>query len=151
MSHTYTHLVFHLVFSTKGRLGLIQSGEIENRLHSYIAGYINNEFGHVLEINGTSNHLHILLDLKATHSIAEVMRRVKSDSSKWLVSTFQKLRGFHWLVGYGAFSVSASAEEKVASYIKNQKEHHQTMSFKTELVALFRRHGMEFDEDHLWD
>ena len=59
--------------------------------------------------------------------------------------------GFQWQAGYAGFSVSQSNVEEVTKYIENQAEHHRKMTFQDELRALFRRHGIEFDERYVWD
>ena len=60
-------------------------------------------------------------------------------------------KNFQWQSGYAGFSVSQSKVEEVANYIEIQAEHHRKMTFQDELRALFRRHGIEFDERYLWD
>lgn len=56
-----------------------------------------------------------------------------------------------WQNGYAAFSVSESMAPRVIAYIKNQREHHKTVSFMDELREICKRHGVEIDEDHAWD
>ena len=53
---------------------------------------------------------------------------------------------FSWQVGYGAFTVSKSNEEKVVQYINNQEKHHKKSSYKEELVLLLKMHGIQYDE-----
>ena len=76
---------------------------------------------------------------------------VKSSSSGWIHKRFPQRRSFHWQKGYAAFSVSRSAEEELIRYIENQKTHHHRLTFKEELVAFLKRHGIEYDERYLWD
>ena len=58
---------------------------------------------------------------------------------------------FQWQGGYGAFAVSRSMEEAVGRYIGAQEEHHRRMTFQEELRELLGRHGIEFDEQYLWE
>jgi putative transposase len=65
--------------------------------------------------------------------------------------TFRSRRGFAWQKGYGAFSVSKSAEKRVLNYIQDQETHHRRKTFKHEFVALLEKHAVEYDERYLWD
>ena len=55
-----------------------------------------------LAIGGASDHVHVLLSLPSTLSIAKAMQLLKGNSSKWLRETFQKMHSFAWQEGYGA-------------------------------------------------
>jgi REP element-mobilizing transposase RayT len=79
------------------------------------------------------------------------MRTVKARSSLWVHQTRPALETFAWQEGYSVFSVSKSREEAVRAYIANQAEHHRQESFKSELLALLRRHGVEFDERYVFE
>ena len=150
MSHTYSFLLTHVVFSTKDRIELIEKNQMKNRLCSYISAIINKKFGFTKKINGTANHVHVLLDIKTSFSIAETMRVVKSNSSKWINENFKLADDFAWQVGYGAFTVSMSNEEKIVQYINNQEKHHKTFSYKEELISLLEKHSIQYDEKYLW-
>ena len=150
MSHTYSFLLTHLVFSTKDRIALIAENQMKDRLYSYISAIINKKFGFTKKINGTADHVHVLLDIKTSFSISEIVRVVKSNSSKWINDNFNLVNNFAWQVGYGAFSVSMSNEEKIVQYINNQEKHHEMFSYKEELILLLKRHGIQYDEKYLW-
>ena len=104
-----------------------------------------------IEIGGMPDHVHILLSLPSTISIAKAMQLIKGGSSKWVHDTFSEHRLFNWQVKYGAFSVSQSSVEKIAQYIQNQEKHHRKMTFKEEFVALLKKHRIAYDERYLWD
>lgn len=103
-----------------------------------------------LEIGGVADHVHILLSLPTTVPVAKAMQLIKGGSSKWIHETFPSHRHFSWQEEYGAFSVSVSQLEKTIQYIKNQEEHHRTITFKEEFVDLLKRHHLEYDERYLW-
>jgi REP element-mobilizing transposase RayT len=94
------------------------------------------------------DHIHLLARLKADSSVAEMVRRIKANSSRWI---HQELgaQNFAWQVGYGAFSVSESQKAPVRRYIETQQEHHAWLSFHDELIALLKRHGIPYDERYL--
>jgi hypothetical protein len=89
--------------------------------------------------------------LSRTHSVAEVVREMKRESSKWLKRKDAELRDFHWQDGYGAFSVSPSHVEAVRTYIANQEEHHKKVTFQDELRQILKKYDVECDERYVWD
>src|SRR5260370_34150432 len=93
-----------------------------------------------------ADHVHFVLSLPATLSVAKAMQLLKGNSSKWLRETFPKMRSFAWQEGYGAFSVGVSGLDATVAYIQNQTEHHRARSFREEYVAMLNRHGFAYDE-----
>ena len=81
---------------------------------------------------------------------ADMVNALKSNSSRWIHEE-QKMSIFRWQEGYGAFSVSRSNEEAVASYIKRQKEHHPNRDFKSEFLEFLLRHEVEYDPRYIWE
>jgi REP element-mobilizing transposase RayT len=150
MAGTYTNILTHIIFSTKNRSQII-TDVYKNRLFNYIGGIIRNEGAILLEIGGTTDHVHIVIKTKAIHSLATITQKIKSNSSKWVNDT--KLIGekFAWQNGYGAFSVSASQIDKVINYVATQEEHHKKRDFKEELILLLKKHNIEYEEKYLFD
>jgi len=142
---TYSQLLLHVVFSTKGRTPWI-THEVADRLYPYIGGVIRAEKGVLLDIGGIEDHVHLYLRWRPDGSISDLMRTVKAQSSKWLHAEFPALHDFAWQEGYSVFSVSKSQEDAVKKYIAGQAEHHKKEDFKIELLRLFRAHGVEFEE-----
>ena len=149
MAHSFTHLLSHVVFSTKNRVPCLD-GELRNRLFPYMSGIIHELGGGVSTINGTNDHVHLLLRLPAAEPLADVMRVLKTNSSRWVHVTWATRRSFAWQTGYGAFSVSQSIADEIVRYIQNQEEHHRSMTFQEELIALLKRPGIEYDERYMW-
>jgi len=149
MGSTLTNLLYHVVFSTKNREPMINA-DLKDDLHRYIGGIMKSENGILLEIGGMPDHIHLLLKLKPTHAMSEMMKKVKGSSSKWVNEQKRLKRRFSWQTGYGAFSVSESRAAIVSLYIKDQEKHHQTLSFKEEFVRLLKRHHIEYDDQYIW-
>lgn len=147
MPSTYLSLHYHLVFSTKDRESVIAT-PWRTRLHEYLGGTVNGLGGRSQIVGGTADHVHLLVELRATHALADFMRELKKTSSKWVHETIP-LRAFAWQEGYAAFTVSASALVDVRRYIENQEEHHRERSFREELKILLQRSGVSFDERYL--
>ncbi len=99
-------------------------------------------------VGGTPDHVHLLIDLRADHTLADFVRELKKASSKWMREN-SGVVGFAWQEGYAAFTVSASAVEAVTAYIADQEAHHQKRSFLDELRILLRLSGVAFEERYL--
>ena len=147
MPSTYLSLHYHLVFSTKNREPMIAS-EWRGRLHDYLGGTIRGLGGFPEGIGGVADHVHLLVGLKATHCLADVMRELKKASSSW-VHDETGLRSFAWQEGYAAFTVSTTSRDAVRHYIANQEEHHRIKPFREELVEMLRKAGVEYDPKYL--
>lgn len=150
MAHTYTNILYHVVFSTKNRDPHIDD-KLRPQLWPYIGGILREINGKALTVNGTTDHVRMLVLLPATLSIADAMRLVKTNSSRWIHEKWPARRTFGWQRGYGAFSVSESNRDSVTRYIANQEEHHRKTTFKEEFIALLERHGIEYDPRYVWD
>ena len=101
-----------------------------------------------LEVGGVADHVHLLVRLGRTITIADWMKETKRVSSSFMKETNSD---FAWQAGYGAFSVSTTNLDKVVNYIRHQEEHHREISFQDEFRQLLREHGMEWDEKYVWD
>jgi len=148
MPSTHTSLHYHVVFSTKNRESTIGS-QVRADLHAYLGGIVRGMKGVAYAAGGTNDHVHVFMGLKATHCLADVMRELKADSSKWL-KTEKGVHSFSWQEGYGAFTVSAPDLAKVKRYVQNQEEHHRVKTFKEEYVAMLERGLVEYDDKYLW-
>ena len=148
MPSTYTSLYYHIVYSTKERIPYIDH-EWEKRLHAYLGGIVKEIGGIPDEINGAKDHVHLLVSLKPTHTISDVLCKIKGGSSEWVHDVI-KMKEFNWQEGYSAFTVSPSQLESVRKYIRNQAEHHKKMTFKEEYLALLKKSGIAYNEKYLW-
>src|SRR5207249_8117903 len=117
---------------------------LRERLWPFLGGIARQNKMKAIEIGGVEDHVHILLSLPATVSIAKALQLIKGGSSKWVHETFAEHRLFGWQEKYGAFSVSVSQLDKIIEYIKNQPRHHRRMTFQEEFLALLRKHRIEY-------
>jgi REP element-mobilizing transposase RayT len=143
MSSTYLSLHYHIVFGTKNREPLI-APSWRARLHEYMGGTISGLGGIPQGIGGVADHVHLLIGLKATHCISDILRELKKASSLWVHETL-KIPSFTWQEGYAAFTVSATSRSGVRTYIANQEEHHRVKSYRDELLEMLQLAEVDFD------
>lgn len=149
MPHTYTSQLFHCIFSTKHRQRMI-TPDLSSRLWPYLGGISRENGIKAIVIGGVEDHIHLLLSMPSTISIAKAMQLIKGGSSKWVHDTFPKHRHFAWQEGYGAFSIGVGDLERTIAYINNQPEHHRRKDFKEEFLAFLNRHAIDYDERFIW-
>jgi putative transposase len=150
MPQSLAKLHMHLIFSTKNRVPVLAES-ISDRLHSYLGGTLNGLRCFPVEIGSADDHVHLLFDMARTISPAKVVEEVKKESSKWIKTLGSEFSTFTWQAGYGMFAVSASNVEAVRAYIRKQREHHRTVTFKEEFVVFLVKHGIEYDERYVWE
>jgi REP element-mobilizing transposase RayT len=150
MPQSFVSLNYHLIYSTKNREPVL-SAELRPRLFAYVGGLLRSERACLLAASGMPDHAHWLVSIHQQTSVADLLRLMKSASSRWIHETFTELRGFGWQAGYGAFSVSYSGLPRVRQYIDSQEDHHRIITFQDEFLLFLRRHRIEFDERYLWD
>ncbi len=150
MPQSLVRNLIHVCFSTKNRVDLILP-EIEKALFGYMHGIVENNKSKLILANGTTNHVHLLISIGKTLSISELIGDIKRDSSSWVKKQDKVLSQFYWQEGYGAFSVGQTEDEQVMKYIANQKDHHKTKDYKTELRGFLKKYKIEYDERYVWD
>lgn len=150
MAQSLVKNYLHIIFSTKLRTEFIDE-KIENELFSYIATICKDYDSPAIQIGGTDDHIHILLNLSRKLALMTVVQEIKSHSSKWIKTKGKRYEHFYWQDGYGAFSVSQKHIPATINYIKNQREHHQNQSFKIELINILEKYEQNYDERYLWD
>lgn len=144
MAHTFVNQPLHCVFNTKERRPLI-TPDLQNRLYPYIGGIARENKMKLMAIGGVADHIHLLVSLPSTLSIAKAMQLVKGGSSKGIHDSFAEHRLFEWQEGYAAFPIGIGDVNRTVDYINNQAEHHRQRDFKTELPAFLHKHGIEYD------
>jgi putative transposase len=108
--HSFVSCLIHYVWSTKERHPLLQAG-VQRRLWPYLGGIARENGMKAFAVGGVENHVHILVTIPSTLSVAKSIQLLKGNSSKWIHETFQEQRSFEWQDGYGAFSIGVSGVE----------------------------------------
>ncbi len=151
MPQSLVRAYLHIVFSTKNRQRFLTDKTVRQECHAYLAGACKNMGSPSIKIGGADDHVHILCFLSKTQSIADLVKELKRESSKWAKTKGPEMASFYWQNGYGAFSISPSHVEALKKYIENQEEHHRKESFQDEFRRLLTKYGLEFDERYVWD
>ena len=136
MPQSLALVLVHIIFSTKNRIAFLQSPDIRSEVHAYLIGTLRALDCEPLRVGGVADHVHILAALSRRISLAELVKSLKTSSTKIV-----KNKGhchFSWQSGYGAFSVSQSAKGSVISYIASQESHHRKMTFQEEFRSLLK-------------
>lgn len=147
---TYSQIYIQVVFAVKGRQNLISS-KWEDELYKYITGIITNKSQKLLAINGMPNHIHILIGMKPSCCLADLVREIKKASNAFVNEKKFVVSKFQWQDGYGAFSYSHSALDNVIAYIANQKEHHKKKSFREEYEEFLQKFNIEYKKEYLFE
>jgi REP element-mobilizing transposase RayT len=113
------------------------------RLHAYLGGIARENGIPMLAVGGAADHVHLLISLPRTISLAKAVQLLKSGSSKWIHENFLGSRSFAWQEGYGAFSIGVSQKATTVRYIKGQAERHKRISFADELKKFLAAHGID--------
>ncbi|MES2515765.1 MAG: IS200/IS605 family transposase [Bacteroidota bacterium] len=148
MANTYTQIHIQFVFAVKYKAGLIHPSW-KDELYKYITGIIQNNNHKLVCINGISDHIHILIGIRPSQSISDLLKDIKGSSSKWINEKKFTREKFEWQEGYGAFSYSKSQVKHVIAYIENQEEHHQKRSFLEEYTDFLKKFEVDFEEKYV--
>jgi putative transposase len=149
MANTYSQIYIQTVFAVDGRLSLIRA-EFKEELYEYMTGIVRNSRQKLIAINGMSDHVHILIGLKPSMALADLVQDIKVGSSKF-INKKQWVRGrFSWQEGYGAFSYGHSQLDTIINYIRNQEKHHRRRTFKDEYLAWLKKYEVRFDDKFLF-
>ena len=150
MAHTFANLLTHVIFSTKDRDPLILP-DLKPDLLAYLGGIVRELQGKCVAANSMPDHVHMLLWLPPSVAMAEALRIVKTNSSRWARQKSGRRRGFAWQTGYGAFSVSQSNSASVAKYIREQEKHHRHVTFQEEFISFLKKNAVRYDERFIWE
>jgi putative transposase len=150
MPQSLSNILIHLIWSTKDRHPWLTPG-IREKTHAFLAGAVRQMDCEAYRVGGVADHVHLAVRLSRTLSVADLVKEVKTASSKWLKEQDASFTGFYWQQGYGAFSVGMSQKETLLHYIDTQEEHHRTRNFQDEYRDFLQKYGIEYDERYVWD
>jgi putative transposase len=150
MPQSLSNILIHLIWSTKDRHPWLEPGICE-KTHAFLAGVVRQCDCEAYRVGGVADHVHLAVRLSRILSVADLVKEVKTASSKWLKEQNLAFTSFYWQQGYGAFSVGISQKETLLHYIDTQEEHHRTRTFQDEYRAFLTKCGIDYDERYVWD
>uniref|UniRef100_UPI004047D5A8 IS200/IS605 family transposase n=2 Tax=Roseivirga sp. TaxID=1964215 RepID=UPI004047D5A8 len=150
MPGTFSQLYIQVVFAVNGRESLINASWEED-LYKYITGIITNKEQKLLAINGMPDHVHILMGMRPSCRLSDLVREIKKASNEFINQKKFVKGKFSWQEGYGAFSYSHSALDNVIAYVQNQKEHHRKRTFKEEYKEFLTKYQIEHKDEYLFE
>ena len=148
MPQSLAKVHIHIVFTTKTGFPFIYE-VVRPELQSYIIEILSKLGIFTFEIYANPDHIHILCTLPRTLTMANLVSKIKTSSSKWIKT--KGIIDFDWQDGYGIFSVSSSKVATVENYIRKQPEHHKYAHYKDELRQFFKEYKIDYDERYVWD
>ena len=151
MPQSHAQVWLHIVFSTKERRPFLQREDFQAEMFRMLAHHVNESKCVSASVGGHIDHVHLLVGLSRTITIAQLLENIKTETSKWAKKSEIGAGNFQWQNGYAAFSVSHSARNDVDRYIRMQAEHHSKMSFMAEYRMICKKHDIEIDERYVWD
>ncbi|MCX6258900.1 MAG: IS200/IS605 family transposase [Bacteroidia bacterium] len=150
MANTYTQMYIQVVFSVQNKFNLINEA-IRDELEKYMCGIITNNKSKPLSIYCNPDHVHILIGLHPTISVSDLVKYIKTNSSKFINQKRWMPGKFNWQDGFGSFTYSKSQIDVVAKYILNQSIHHKKITFKEEYLSILDNLDIEYDEQYIFE
>lgn len=141
---TFSQLYIQIVFAVRGRERLILPAW-EEELYRYITGIVQNKEQKMLTINGMPDHIHIVIGMKPTCCLSDLVREIKKSSNVFINERHLSQHKFSWQEGFGAFSYSPDDLDRVIRYVQNQKQHHQAWNFRKEYDEILQENGITPD------
>lgn len=148
--NTFTKLYVHCIFTPKGRNSLL-TDSIRINVHKYIYGIIQKKKCFPVAINGTKDHIHLLIGFPPTITISDLMRDIKRSSAMYINSQINSYLKFNWQEGFGGFTVGYRELDTLYKYILNQEEHHRTKSFRNEYLETLKDQDIKYDSNYLFE
>ncbi len=145
MANTYTQIHMQFIFVVKFREGSISSSW-KDELYKYITGIVQNHDHRMICINGMPDHIHLFIGMRPTQSVADLLREIKTSSSRWINERKLVKGKFEWQSGYAAFSYSKSHVPRVINYIEKQEQHHRSITFNMEYKEFLKENEIEYNE-----
>lgn len=150
MANTYTQLFVHIIFSTKGREKVL-SKHFREEIFKYISGIVKRKNQKPFAVNGTIDHIHILVGMQPNITVSDLVRDIKHSSTNFIKEKKFIKHKFNWQKGFGAFSYSKSQIDSVINYIINQEEHHKQQTFEEEYIKFLQLFEVEYDSKYVFD
>jgi REP element-mobilizing transposase RayT len=145
MANTYSQIYIQVVFAVEARQNLIRR-EQKTELHKYITGVVTERGQKLLAVHSMPDHTHLLVGLKPSLALSDLVRDVKNASSNFINQQRWVLGRFGWQEGFGAFSYGHSQLSRIIRYIRDQEKHHARTTFREEYLQFLKKFEIDHDE-----
>ena len=149
MATTYSQIYIQVVFAVQGRQNLIQPRHKEE-LHKYMTGIVRGREQKLLAVHCMPDHTHILVGLKPSIALSDLVRDVKNGSTNFINRKGWVPGRFCWQEGFGAFSYGHSQLTGIINYVRDQERHHARRSFRDEYLRFLKRYEIEHEERYIF-
>lgn len=126
------YLFIHVICCVKNKEALLTK-PLRTVLFAHIKKHAEENGMKVLVVNGTENHVHVLLQLMPAQNLLQVMKSIRTESASWINESKFIKSMFEWEDDFLALSVSPSSVKQVLDFIEKQEEHHKTKTLESEL------------------
>ena len=126
------YLFIHVICCVKNKEALLTK-PLRTVLFAHIKKHAEENGMKVLVVNGTENHVHVLLQLMPAQNLLQVMKSIRTESAEWINESKFIKSMFEWDDDFLALSVSPSSVKQVLDFIEKQEEHHKTKTLESEL------------------
>src|SRR5438128_2322127 len=120
MPTSCVHVYVHFVWATWDRAASILPS-LEPPIYAAVAEECRELRCYAVEVGGTEDHVHALVRLRSSVSVAEAAKQMKGSSSHLVTHGLPGGAGFRRQGSYGAFSVGLEEIDRVREYIRRQK------------------------------
>jgi putative transposase len=93
MSQSLALILVHIVFSTKNRMSFLRSIELRLEVHSYLGGTLRSLECDPVQVGGVENHVNVLSGLSKKISICDLVKNLKTSSTRIVKSKGYPLFG----------------------------------------------------------
>jgi len=147
---TFTRMYVQLVFAVYKRENMLIKS-IRPTVFEYISGILRDLKHKSIIVNGTADHVHILLGLNPSISVSDTVHDIKRGSSLFINKNRLLPGRFCWQEGYGGFTYSRAQIDDVYKYIIDQEFHHSRKTFRREYIDYLENDEIVFDEMYLFE
>jgi REP element-mobilizing transposase RayT len=112
----------HVVFATRNRRKCIPR-DADDWLHQRLREEASARRAQLLCVGNADDHVHMLIELTPTVCLADLVRRMKSASSRaWNGARSTRM---YWQTGYWARSVAVESAAPLMDYVTEQRDRHR--------------------------
>jgi putative transposase len=150
MANTYTQIFYHVVFAVRNRNAVLHP-PVNVEVYKYISGIIEKQNQKLFIINGMPDHVHLLINCKPDINLSNLVKEIKEHSTRFINDNKLVPAKFYWQAGFGAFTVAKRDIAHVIAYIKNQEEHHRSITFRKEYIEFLVENDIQYKDQYLFN